>query len=374
MDRQGLRGRLPFLWSLAVTEGWPERLEKRLLINYNNRKIILYSEASMKIKNIFNLFLITVMVMAMVTIGFTQQGRGKGRIRGSVADAAGNPIPDVKIMVEHIQYGTKFQGKSDKKGDWAVAGLGTGNFRIKAEKEGYSLVYHEMRVSQFSRNNPPVNFTMKKVQDIGVPVIENETAIALFEEGNQLFDKEKYAEALAKYQEFLVQNPTVYQVTLNVGNCHRELREYEKAVEAFNIVLEKMKEEKGALEGHEDAARALSGIGETYIKSGELDKAVGYLQQALSIFPEDETLAFNIGEILFKKGEADKGIEFFEKAIKIKADWPPPYRQRGYAYLNMANYQMAVESFRKFIELAPDDPLTSTITALIPKLEEMIKK
>jgi len=328
----------------------------------------------MKTKNIFNLFLIAVMVMATVTMDFAQQGRGKGRIRGTVADAAGNPIPDVKIMVEHIQYGTKFQGKSDKKGVWAIAGLGTGYFRITAEKESYIPVYHEMKVSQFSRKNPPVNFTMQKVQDIGVPAIEKEAAIALFEEANQLFDKENYAEALAKYQEFLVQNLTVYQVILNIGNCHRELREYEKAVEAFNIVLGKIKEEKGTLEGDEDSARALSGIGETYIKSGELDKAVGYLQQALTIFPEDETLAFNIGEILFKKGEAGKGIEFFEKAIEIKSDWPPPYRQRGYAYLNMANYQLAVEDFRKFIELAPDDPITPTITALIPKLEEMIKK
>jgi len=330
----------------------------------------------MKIKNIFNLFLIIVLVMATATMDFAQQGRGKGRIRGTVIDAAGNPIPDVKIIVEHIQYGTKFQGKSDKKGGWAVAGLGTGNFRIAAEKENYSPAYHEMRVSQFSRNNPPVDFTMQKVQaqDMGMPVIENKAAIALLEDGNQLFDKEKYDEALAKYQEFLAQNPAVYQVNINIGNCYREMGEYEKAIETFNILLEKIKEEKGILEGDKDAACALSGIGDTYIKSGELDKAVGYLQQALSILPEDETMAFNIGEILFKKGEAAKGIEFFKKAIEIKSDWPPPYRQLGYAFLNMANYQMAVESFRKFIELAPDDPLTPSITALIPKLEEMIKK
>jgi len=330
----------------------------------------------MKIKNIFNLFLITVLVMATATMDFAQQGRGKGRIRGTVVDAAGNPIPDVKIMVEHIQYGTRFQGESDKKGGWAVAGLGTGYFRITAEKEDYSPIYHEMQVSQFSPKNSPVNFTMQKVQaqDMGVPAIENNAVIALLEDGNNLFDKEKYDEALAKYQEFLAQNPTVYQVTINIGNCHREMGEYEKAIEAFNIILEKIKEEKGSLESDKNAASALSGIGETYIKSGELDKAVGYLQQALSILPEDETLAFNIGEILFKKGEAVKGIEFFEKAIEIKSDWSPPYLQLGYAFLNVDNYQMAVKSFRKFIELAPDDPLTPSITALIPKLEEMIKK
>lgn len=320
--------------------------------------------------------LAAVLILGSAAAGFAQEGRGKGRVRGEVKDPAGNPLDDVKITAVHAEFGTKFEGKSNDKGTWAIAGLGTGVFRITAEKDGYSPVYHETRVSQFSRNNPPIVFTMQKiaVQDTGVPAIENEAAIALFEEGNSLYEEEKYAEALAKFQEFLDGNPTVYQVTLNIGNCYKELGENEKALEAFNLMLEKIREEKGTLEGDEGAARALSGIGETYINAGELEKAVESLQQALEIFPEDETLAFNIGEILFKQGEAARGIEFFDRAITIKADWPPPYRQRGYAYLNLADYKSAIDSFKKFIELAPDDPLTPTITSLIPQLEAMIKK
>jgi len=138
-------------------------------------------------------------------------------------------------------------------------------------------------------------------------------------------------------------------------------------------MLDKIKEGKTELAGDEGASRALSGIGETYIEQGELEKAAGYLQRAINIFPDDETLAFNIGEIFFKQGEAAKGIEYFILATEIKSDWAPPYRQMGYAYLNQADYKMAIENFKKFIELAPDDPLNPTINNLIPKLEEMIK-
>lgn len=321
-----------------------------------------------------SILLVAILILATAAPALAQQGRGKGRIRGEVVDTEGNPLEGVKLLAEHAQFHTKFEGKTNKKGAWAIAGLGTGVFVITAEKEGYSPAFHEMKVSQFASNNEPITLTLEKiVAQAGVPGIENEAALALFEEANGLFEEENYAEALVKFQEFETMNPALYQVKLNIGNCHRELGNSDMAITAYNDMLAKINEEKGTLEGDEGAARALSGIGETYIKTGELDKAVEFLQQALELFPTDETLAFNIGEILFKQGEAGRGVEFFEKAIAIKEDWPPPYRQRGYAYLNLANYKMAVDSFKKFIELAPDDPLTPTIQNLIPQLEAMIK-
>lgn len=330
----------------------------------------------MKIKNPSRILLIGMLLFCLVSLATAQQGRGKGRIHGTVADTAENPLKDVKVTAVHLKFGTSFESKSGKKGAWALAGLGTGYFRITAEMEGYSPVYHEMRVSQFSRNNPPVVFTMQKesVQDMGIPVLQDEGAIALFEEGNQLFEEAKYAEAAAKFEEFLLANPTIYQVNINIANCYKEMGAIEKAITTYMLMLDKLKEDKGLLAGDEIAGRALSGIGESYIKAGELDKALTYLQQAIDIFPEDETMTFNIGDILFKQGEAVKGIEYFKNATEIKNDWAPPYRQMGYAYLNLADYKNAVESFKKFIELAPDDPLTPTIQNLIPQLEAMIKK
>lgn len=329
----------------------------------------------MKKHSIFITFLILLLTVGITTMVFSQQGRGKGRIRGSTMDAAGNPLDGVKITAVHLQYSTTFTSTSNAKGIWAIAGMGSGYFRITAAKEGYGEVYHEMQVSQFSKRNPAVDFTLQKIQAVSqdVPAIEDEAAIALFEEGTQLYEEKKYAEAVVKYEEFIELNPMIYQVNLNIGNCYRELGEYDKAIEAYTNLLEELKIEKETLEGDEGAARALAAIGETYIKKGDLDKASAHLIEAMDIFPEDETLAFNIGEIYFKQGQTDKGVEHFNLAIQIKPDWAPPYRQIGYAYLNQANYGMAVESFKKFVELAPDDPLTPTIQNLIPQLEAMIK-
>lgn len=329
----------------------------------------------MRRKNRFIVFLIFGMILCLSLNLPAQQGRGIGRIHGTVQDVEGNPVEGVSIVAEHMEYGTTFESMSDKKGNWAIAGLGTGHFRITASKEGYGTVYHEMRVSQFSKSNPPVTFSIEKVQvaSSGMPAIQDDTSIVVFEEGNQLFNQEKYSEAVPKFEEFLAKNPTIYQVNINIGNCYREMGEYEKAIEAYNKVLDKVMEEKGSYEGDDSSARALASIGETYVKQGDYSKANEYLKQAIDLLPNDETLAFNVGEIFFKQGETDKAIEYFKLSIQIKDNWGPPYRQLGYAYLNKGEYKLAVEALKKFLEVAPDDPLGETIRGLIPKLEELLK-
>lgn len=305
-----------------------------------------------------------------------QEGRGTGRVRGEVLDVEGNPIVGAQIVATHLESGTSFTGKSDKKGAWAVAGLGTGVFQFTVSAEGYETATHETQVSQFARNNPPLQITLKKIQavDLNVPSIQGEESLALFNEGNRLFELGKYAEAAAKFEEFLEKNPALFQINLNLGNCYKQIGEYEKAVDSYTTILDKVKEEKGSYEGDESAARAFASIGETYVKKGDLEKANEALQQAIGLFPEDEALVFNVGEIFFSQKEIDKAIEYYQKAIGINEKWGPPHRQLGYAYLNKGDYRAAIESFKKFVEVDPDDPRAPEIGALIPKLEEMIKK
>jgi tetratricopeptide (TPR) repeat protein len=333
-------------------------------------------KAMMKSKNIFKVILLFVSCMSLTLILSSQEGRGRGRIHGTVYDELGNPIEGAKVFAKYLESKTTFESKSDKKGNWAMAGLGTGYFRITISKEGYETLYHDVNVSQFSDKNPPIDSRMKKVEVslMNMPAIQNESSTVLFEEGNKLYELGKYAEAASKFDEFLAKNPTIYQVNINLGRSYQKMGEYEKAFAAYNNVLEKVKADKGSFQGDEAAAKALAGIGEIYAKQGNLEKANEYFKQAVDNFPEDETLALNVGKIFFAQGNADKAIEYFQLAIKIKEDWAPSYLQLGYAYLNKGEYKMAVDSLKRFLALAPDDPQAPTIRDLIPKMEELIKK
>lgn len=324
----------------------------------------------------YRLLIALIIIFSCAVFLNAQQGRGKGRIKGTVVDASGNPVEGVLIMAVHREFGTQFKGKSDKKGKWAVAGLGTGNFHITATKDGYGTAEHDMKVSQFSRNNPAVEFTLQPVQTtkMSTPEVENRESLALFEEGNRLYGEGNFQEAAEKFEEFLNLNPTIFQININIGNCFVQMENFDRAISFFQKVLDRVMEEKGTYEEDESAARAFTGIGEIHIKKGELDKAGEFLKQALDIFPQDEILAFNIGEIYFNQGNTDLSVEYYKRALEIRPDWGRPYRRLGYAYLNKGEYALSLESFKTFLEKAPEDPEAKIVENLLPQIEKLIKK
>jgi tetratricopeptide (TPR) repeat protein len=325
----------------------------------------------MKARKATSLILAVALLFVAAGLNLAQQGRGKGRIRGTVSDESGKPLVGVKIIAESVEYGTKFESESNKKGNWALGGLGSGLFTITTEFEGYVPIMEEINVSQFLHNNPKLNFVLKSKKE----VLASASGIdaSLIDEGNQFFSKKKYSEALGKFQEFLDANPNIYQVYINIGNCYKEMEDPEAAISAYQTVLDKTTEEKGSFEGDQNAARAFTGLGQIYMKKNDTEKAMGYFQQAFESFPIDANMAFMIAEILFTQGKASESIVYYDKAITIKNDWADPHRQKGYALLNLADYKMAIESFEKFLELAPDHPQASTIRDLLPQLEKMIK-
>jgi len=322
----------------------------------------------MKNKNIYLIIFVCTLSLSLTLPLFALQIMGTGRLNGSVEDEQGNPLEGVKIVIQNLkEKNLTLKAESNEKGKWYVVGLIKGKYSIAASKKGYESVYCEMELSQFASKNPLLNITMKKIVAADMQSIMDESSISFFKEGNELFKQGKYAQALAKFKEFLENNNDIYQVNLNIGNCYREMGDYGKAIAAYNKILEKAKKD-------ESTAKALSNIGEIYLNQGNIEKAKEYFKQAVDIFPENEIVAFKVGEIFFKQGETDKAIEYFNLAIKIKETWATPYRQLGYAYLNKGEYKLALNSLKKFLELAPDSPEAATIKNLIPRLEELIKK
>jgi len=99
-------------------------------------------------------------VFCAVLVGLAQEHMGKGRINGTVVDEKGQPLEGVLIVAESLEYETKLQGYSDKKGRFAVAGMGTGNWRITATKKGYISSYITKYVRQL-RKSPPSPLSLR---------------------------------------------------------------------------------------------------------------------------------------------------------------------------------------------------------------------
>jgi len=304
---------------------------------------------------------ITIFLLLIGSV-WAQGGRGKGRLSGFILDEANKPVPNAKVVVEFMENTEyKEDDVTNDKGEWAVLGLGTGMWRVTASKEGYIPAFTEVYVRQLQRN-PQVTLNLKKIEGVDSLPADRES-LNMLEQANLLFQENKYDEAISLMEQFLEQNPDAYQAYASIADCYREKEDFDKAIENYNIVLEKAKLDKDM--SKEMTARALAGIGECYLKMQNFEEAQKYFEQSIETYPENEILAYNVGEIYFSHQKIDEAIKYFTLSTQIKPDWPPAYLKLGYVYLNKADYSNAEANFKKFLEMEPDSPEAPTVTNIL---------
>jgi tetratricopeptide (TPR) repeat protein len=312
------------------------------------------------------------LISALILPGAGQEDMGKGRITGTVADENGAPVEGALIVAQSVRSQTQLEGRSDGKGKFAIAGLGTGGWRITATKEGYVSSSLEMNVRQLA-GNPPISFTLKKITGAAA-FASNKEALAMLDHGNALLIQEDFDQALQVFEEFQGKYPEIYQVHLNIGTCYLKKGDLDKAEAEFKLVLDKTLETYGDLKKEAEVSlRASTGLGEVSLRRGDFDAAQKYFAQSLDISPQDEAAAYNVGELLFSNQKIDEAIRYLELATQIKKDWPKPYLKLGYVYLNKGDFAKSLENFNTFIKLDPENPEVPQVKNMIDTIEKMKK-
>ncbi len=302
-----------------------------------------------------------------------QENLGRGRISGDVVDENGVGIPDALVTAQIVTGATRLEGKTDKKGHFAVAGLGSGTWRVTASKDGFVGAYTELPVSQL-KANPPVKLTMRRVSAAAASPRTDTEAAALLDRGNRLLDEGKTDEALAAFEEFAAKYPEIYGARLNIATACLKKGDLDRAEAEFRAVLDQATQDQGdPRKKMETSLRALSGLGEVGLRKGDLEAAQLAFRRALEISPDDPAAAYNVGEIFFSNQRIDEAIAYFEMAAKIKPEWPKPYHRLGLAFLNKGDFDKALANLRKFVELDPENPEAGAVRATIAAVEKMKK-
>ena len=128
-----------------------------------------------------------------------------------------------------------------------------------------------------------------------------------------------------------------------LGIAYLHSKKYKKALQFFNKVLEKRK----------DDPALLSIIGIIYLKLGLLEISEKFLKKAIEKAQQPQYLLIYIG-ILVKQGkveEAQKNLEIFEKKFSI-SEFPWYYYYKGMILLCKNNKYEAVSNFKAFFMLA----------------------
>lgn len=296
---------------------------------------------------------LAILILTGWTAGLAhaQAGHGVGRIGGTVMDLDGKPLEGAKVAIVFSgDAKLKFEALTNKKGEWSILGLGTGNWSMTATANGYMPVSKTLYVSQLSVN-PKVTVKLQKVAK-GSGIVADDTTFEFLEKGNQLYKEGKFDDAIVAFQTFLDKNPNLYQIQASIADCYREKGEFEKATEIYNKVITQAAADSAL--GKEMTAKALAGIGNCYLKQNKLTEAQDFFRKSIENSPKDEILAYNVGEIYFANSNMDEALRYFELAAQIKPDWPDPYLKLGYVFLNKGENAKAIEKLEKFLTLEPE--------------------
>jgi len=311
----------------------------------------------------FFLFCLTFLLSS--TLVLAQAGRGRARIGGTVLDESGAPIQGAKITVIFQQdKSIKRDAQTNKKGEWGIISLGSGNWRVLVSADGFEAAQRVVDVRQLDRN-PPVDFTLKKGIEIS-PLIQDEASLAVLDEGNKLFNEQDYDGAIRVYKEFLLKNPKAFQVHLSIGDGYNKKGDLDAAINEFDILLETAETDPDFPK--EVLAKALAGKGEAFLKKGEVEEAQNLFKQSIETYSGNEVLAYNVGEIYFGNQKLDEALEYFSLAAEINEDYAPAYLKLGYVYLNKNEQGLAKENFNRFLSLTPDAPEAATVKSILDYL------
>jgi tetratricopeptide (TPR) repeat protein len=81
-----------------------------------------------------------------------------------------------------------------------------------------------------------------------------------------------------------------------------------------------------------------------------------YLDQLVAAYPNDERAQFTLGNYYFAQQELDQALAHYKKATEIAPRYSQVYNLLGYCYRQKGDYVNSEESFKKYVQLIPNDP------------------
>jgi predicted Zn-dependent protease len=318
---------------------------------------------------------VTLALAVMLAAGAAAQSRGKLRITGKVVDEAGQPVEgaDVRAAKKGESQPQVFSAKTNKSGEWTIAGLAAGEWVIEAMKDGVGAkeVTETLEEAVLSKT---VNITISKgaaaapaaaapaapaVADPSVEInAEDARAIKLAQEG-------KVEEARKIYEALLAKHPTVHQLNARLAAMFAAENNAVKALENIKIALAK---EPANVDYQMLAAELMMETGDREGSQKILDSVDMTKVKDPRAFTNSAIHKINSGDKL----QAEQAVELLTKMI---AQYPNDHLLlylRARAYIVGTRLPEAKADLEKYVAVAP--PTTPQLADAKKLLEQLTKK
>jgi tetratricopeptide (TPR) repeat protein len=287
-----------------------------------------------------------------------------GQVNGIIRDDRGNPVKGATIVAENPDASPQsFTASSDENGRFAMVGLRTGLWSLRAGAPGHFASGTDVTVRALPAVMRPLNFVLQKLtvppSALGqTPPADLQAALS---SADALYNSEKWDEAIKAYRAILEKSPALSTINLQIAAVYRNKKEYDNAIGAYNALLQ--------LDPANEKAKV--GIARTNVEKGDLETAERTLEIAAQAPGATPEVFYDLGEVKLSRARADEAIKAYERAVQADPAWGKPQLALGRIAMDKGDAVTARKYFQTVMDVDPVSAEATEATAMLRQLEQI---
>lgn len=286
-------------------------------------------------------------LVAVAAVATNAWAIGEARLNGKVVDADGKPIQGVTVTVTALEgKNVKQSSTTNKNGDYAIFLVeGRFPFKLTVAKEGLATYEETIKLKLAPERNVK-NITLQSAAavaaasaDVAAPTGNDKAAIA-YNEGAELANAGKTAEAIAKFEEAVSLNAELTAGYIALTKLYARENNWAKVVDRGNKALEVVS----------DDADILALVAQGHEKLGDKQKAAEYRSKA----PKDANALFNEAARLINANKQAEAEPLLKQAIEANGEFAQAYFQLGMVQAALSKNAEAKANLSRYLELEPN--------------------
>jgi tetratricopeptide (TPR) repeat protein len=314
---------------------------------------------------------LTLAAIALGALAFAAPALAQptGQIKGTVVDAQNKPVEDARVTIQQDGgQNRKYEVKTNRSGEYMQIGIQPGTYLVQADKGKLSQGF-TVRVGPADMKE--INFVLKPEAGTSKEEAEKKVAglQAKFRQAAELSEQGKYDDAIALYNEVLVDVPKCFECFINMGGVHSRKKDWAAAEEAY----------KKAIEVKGDGPEAYNGLANVYNAQAKFKEAAEMSAEAgkrMATVPgggASASILYNQGAIAWNANDFAKAKEHFEAAIQADPNYAEAHFMLGKVNLNLGQLKEAVASFQTYVKIAPNAQNAKEAQTFIEQLKGIVK-
>ena len=291
-------------------------------------------------------------------------GAQSGRITGVVKDDRGDPIRGATVIAENPDASPRsFTASSDESGRFAMIGLRSGVWSLRAGAPGHSADGGEVNVRTLPGVTPPLTFTLQKliVPPSALGSMAPKDLQAALASADALYNSQRWDAAITAYRAILDRSPSLSVINLQIAAAYRNNKDYDSAIGAYEALLK--------VDPANDKAKV--GIAMTSLEKGDLDMAERTLEVAAQAPGATREVFYDLGAVKLARSRGDEAIKAYERAAQVDPTWGKPPFALGRIALDKGDAASARKYFQTVVAVDPVSAEAVEATAMLRKIEEI---